>query len=203
MEWIEYDQFENIEHLTEGGCTTIYTAIWKDGYYAKWDLENIICLLFQKYNNNCDLELSELVDKPPNSFYGNLSYIAPEVHCVNECRPKIYKYIPYEYATLIKQCWDANPDNRPSAYTIKEKMKLLIRSFYNEDKQQELIIQSNKSIKDKNNHAIKNTQLSKNTEYRIQNRKVYTFNIPIKLRNATDAFDSKQIDFEISEEMEK
>ncbi|RHZ43774.1 hypothetical protein Glove_856g50 [Diversispora epigaea] len=26
---IEYDQFENIEHMTEGGYATIYKAIWK------------------------------------------------------------------------------------------------------------------------------------------------------------------------------
>src|SRR6185436_812759 len=46
---------------------------------------------------------------------------------INGYRPKIYKYIPYEYATLMKQCWDANPDNRPDAYTIYSKLKSLTR----------------------------------------------------------------------------
>ncbi|RHZ43764.1 hypothetical protein Glove_856g13 [Diversispora epigaea] len=34
----------------------------------------------------------------------------------------------------------------------------------------------------------------------MPNSKVYTFNIPIQPRNATDAFDSKQLELEISED---
>ncbi|RHZ82880.1 hypothetical protein Glove_103g147 [Diversispora epigaea] len=41
IEWINYDQFENIEHLTKGG-STIYTATWKVGSYDKWNSENQI-----------------------------------------------------------------------------------------------------------------------------------------------------------------
>jgi hypothetical protein len=40
IEWIEYDKFEDIEYLTEGGFGTIYKAIWKDGYIEYWDFEN-------------------------------------------------------------------------------------------------------------------------------------------------------------------
>ncbi|RHZ43767.1 hypothetical protein Glove_856g14 [Diversispora epigaea] len=121
-----------------------------------------------------DLGLSGPVDKPSNSIYGNLPYIAPEVICseiystksdiysmgilmwevitgetpfsdhefdsdsdfvlaiINGYRPKIYEYIPHEYLTLMKQCWDANPDNRPDAITIYRKIKSLIKSLYNE-----------------------------------------------------------------------
>ncbi|RHZ48665.1 hypothetical protein Glove_543g35 [Diversispora epigaea] len=378
IEWIEYDQFENIEHLTEGGCATIYTATWKDGGYDKWNsvyrtlerfgrqkivlkrlnnsnnnnvhwfqevtlsftLDNSLQLLavcygltkdpttqdyilvLDHYDNNLrhflkdnyhslsllqkhqiiykvassldeihqqntihrdlhsgnilyyekaffwyisDLGLSGPVDKPLNSIYGNLPYIAPEVLCgeiytkksdiysmgilmwevitgetplddyehdleltidiVKGCRPKVCEYIPHEYATLMKQCWDANPDNRPDARTVYKKMGSLIWSLYNEaNKQQENIenIQSKnfkskiknffklKSKKDKNNQVIINAQLCKNIKSkicRIQTSKVYTFNISIKSRNATDedqlAFDSKLIDFEISEEMQQ
>ncbi|CAG8811486.1 1790_t:CDS:2, partial [Dentiscutata erythropus] len=42
IEWIDYDQFENIDYLTEGGCATIYTAIWKVGRYYKWNSEKQI-----------------------------------------------------------------------------------------------------------------------------------------------------------------
>ncbi|RHZ43784.1 hypothetical protein Glove_856g43 [Diversispora epigaea] len=374
IEWIEYDQFEDVEHLTEGGCATIYTAIWKEGYYDKWnserqtlerfgrqktvlkrlnnsnnnsvnwfqevtlsftlnktsvflakfygltkdpttqdymlvmryyqnDLRHFLkdncqsLSLLQKYNiiyliafnlNNfnrqnivhrdlhsgnilynsrntiwsiSDLGLSGPVNKPSNSIYGNLPYIAPEVICseiyttksdiysmgilmwevitgetpfddyehdlelaldiVKGCRPKIYEYIPHEYATLMKQCWDANPDNRPDAYTICTEMRLLLISLYKEMNRQHEIIQSKnlkliiknffnffklKTKKDKNNQAIINTQSSNNTQikkYRIQNSKVYTFNIPIQPRNATDAYDSGQNGFEISDEMQQ
>ncbi|RHZ73758.1 hypothetical protein Glove_229g53 [Diversispora epigaea] len=50
---------------------------------------------------------------------------------INGYRPKIYRYIPYEYATLMKQCWDSNPDNRPDAKTIENEMDSLIRSLFN------------------------------------------------------------------------
>ncbi|RHZ73755.1 hypothetical protein Glove_229g55 [Diversispora epigaea] len=328
IEWVEYDRFENVKYLTEGGCATIYTAIWKDGNYVKWDSERkilersrrqkivlkrlnnsnsnnvhwfqevilnftldnafmslVTCrgltkdpitqdymlilhyyrndlrhflkdnyqslTLLQKYriilkitfclniihNQNVihrdlhsgnilylvgnyawyigDLGLSGPVDKPPNSIYGNLPYIAPEVHCgeiytkksdiysmgiimwevitgetpfddrehdldltldiVKGCRPKNYEYIPREYATLMKRCWDADPENRPHAIIIRRKMESLVKSFYAEvDKQ------------DPNLKSPINTQLSKNTKFRIQNSKIFSFNIPIKPRNATD-----------------
>src|SRR5581483_2123231 len=40
LEWIEYDKFENIKHLAEGGFGTVYKATWKDGPIEKWDSEN-------------------------------------------------------------------------------------------------------------------------------------------------------------------
>ncbi|RHZ59689.1 hypothetical protein Glove_362g65 [Diversispora epigaea] len=361
IEWIEYNQFENIKHLADGGCATVYTAIWKDGCYHKWNSERRIferfgrqkivlkrlnnsnnnnvhwfqevtlsftldntaqflakcygltkdpttqdymlalnyynndlrhflkdnfhsLTLLQKYNiiyfiashlNNIhsqnivhrdlhsgnilynlrnliwkigDLGLSGPVDKPSNSIYGNLPYIAPEVICgeiytkksdiysmgilmwevitgetpfddyeydleltlyiVKGYRPKIYEYIPHEYTILMKQCWDANPNNRPDANTIWEKMDSLIKSLYNEmDKQRENI--QSEDFKSKIKNFFKNIQVIRNTSkvYRIQNSKIYTFNITIQPRNATDeeqqAFDSKQFEFEISEEKEQ
>ena len=38
--WIEYDKFENIEYLAEGGFGTVYKATWKDGSIKYWDSEN-------------------------------------------------------------------------------------------------------------------------------------------------------------------
>src|SRR5947207_2430894 len=36
-EWIPYNNFQNIEYLTKGGCSEIYTAEWFDGRYNEWD----------------------------------------------------------------------------------------------------------------------------------------------------------------------
>ncbi|RHZ82886.1 hypothetical protein Glove_103g149 [Diversispora epigaea] len=376
IEWINYDQFENIEHLTEGGCATIYTATWKVGSYNKRNSENQILkrlgrekvilkrlnnsnssnvhwfqevtlnftldntfeslaacygltkdpntnhymLVLRFYDNDLrhfikdnyhsltllqnyriikdisyrliqihkqnimhrdlhsgnilydaytlewyisDLGLSGPVDKPLNSIYGNLPYVAPEVQCgqiyttksdiysigilmwevitgetpygdhehdtdlafaiVSGYRPTISENIPLEYATLMKQCWDANPDNRPDVITLNEKMESLIKSLYEEmDKQQEQTIQpknfkskirnffKSNSTKNKDKQVIKNIQSDENIGsriYKIQTSKVYTFNFSIQPRNATDeeqqTFDSGQFDFEISEEMEQ
>ena len=38
VEWIPYNNLQNIKYLTKGGCSKIYTAIWTDGgSYDGWD----------------------------------------------------------------------------------------------------------------------------------------------------------------------
>ena len=37
IEWIPYNNLQNIEYLTKGGCSEIYTATWIDGHYKEWD----------------------------------------------------------------------------------------------------------------------------------------------------------------------
>ena len=36
IEWIPYNNLQNIKYLTKGGCSEIYTADWIDGSYDKW-----------------------------------------------------------------------------------------------------------------------------------------------------------------------
>ncbi|CAB4430728.1 unnamed protein product [Rhizophagus irregularis] len=37
VEWIPYDKLQDIEYLTKGGCSEIYTAYRIDGHYDEWD----------------------------------------------------------------------------------------------------------------------------------------------------------------------
>ncbi|GET51911.1 kinase-like domain-containing protein [Rhizophagus irregularis DAOM 181602=DAOM 197198] len=37
IEWIPYNNLQNLEYLTEGGFSKIYTASWIDGYYIEWN----------------------------------------------------------------------------------------------------------------------------------------------------------------------
>ena len=37
IEWIPYNNLLNIEYLTKGGCSEIYTATWVVGKYDEWD----------------------------------------------------------------------------------------------------------------------------------------------------------------------
>jgi hypothetical protein len=39
VEWIPYNKLQNIEYLTKGGYSEIYTAVWIDGRYDEWDSE--------------------------------------------------------------------------------------------------------------------------------------------------------------------
>src|SRR3954454_11455444 len=37
VEWIPYNNLQNIKYLTKGGFSEIYTASWIDGGYEEWD----------------------------------------------------------------------------------------------------------------------------------------------------------------------
>src|SRR6266542_4032054 len=37
IEWIPYNNLQNIKYFTKGGCSEIYTADWIDGNYFQWD----------------------------------------------------------------------------------------------------------------------------------------------------------------------
>jgi len=37
IEWIPYENLENIEISAKGGSSDIYSAIWKNGHYNEWD----------------------------------------------------------------------------------------------------------------------------------------------------------------------
>ncbi|RIA91670.1 hypothetical protein C1645_109494 [Glomus cerebriforme] len=41
IEWIPYKNLQNINYLTKGGCSEIYTAEWIDGRYDEWDLNKL------------------------------------------------------------------------------------------------------------------------------------------------------------------
>src|ERR1051326_5745824 len=41
VEWIPYNNLQNIKYLTKGGCAEIYTADWIDGGYYEWDSKNL------------------------------------------------------------------------------------------------------------------------------------------------------------------
>ena len=37
VEWIPYNNLQNIKYMTKGGCSEIYSAIWIDGRYNEWN----------------------------------------------------------------------------------------------------------------------------------------------------------------------
>ena len=40
LEWIPYNRLTNVKYLDKGGFSTVYKAIWLDGYIDYWDYEN-------------------------------------------------------------------------------------------------------------------------------------------------------------------
>ncbi|CAG8607295.1 3306_t:CDS:1, partial [Acaulospora colombiana] len=58
---------------------------------------------------------------------------------ISGIRPKIYQNIPAEYVRIMKQCWDAIPENRPDLDTINRRFRDLRKEAYKEESQQNKI----------------------------------------------------------------
>ena len=77
VEWIPYDNLQNIKYLTEGGCSEIYTAEWIDGCYFEWDSkerqlkrfgrQNIVLKRLQNVENASESWLDEVCNLVFNS----------------------------------------------------------------------------------------------------------------------------------------
>jgi hypothetical protein len=50
IEWIPYNNLQNIKYLTRGGFSEIFTAIWIDGGYEEWDSKEHKLIRLQGYN---------------------------------------------------------------------------------------------------------------------------------------------------------
>ncbi|EXX56503.1 Cla4p [Rhizophagus irregularis DAOM 197198w] len=50
VEWIPYSNLKNINYLTKGGCSEIYTAEWINGSYNEWDSKEQQLKRFRKQN---------------------------------------------------------------------------------------------------------------------------------------------------------
>ncbi|CAB4427296.1 unnamed protein product [Rhizophagus irregularis] len=50
IEWIPYNNLQNIKYLTKGGFSEIYTAVWVDGRYEEWDSKKQQLKRFGRHN---------------------------------------------------------------------------------------------------------------------------------------------------------
>ncbi|CAI2192864.1 19716_t:CDS:2, partial [Funneliformis geosporum] len=104
-------------------------------------------ILYSEYSGQwyiSDFGFCGPADKPLESIYGNLPYIAPEVingkgytfksdaHLVMKIirgmRPQIVQGTPTEYKNLMVQCWDADPSKRHDIKNLNDKIKKIRKS---------------------------------------------------------------------------
>ncbi|GBC53544.2 kinase-like domain-containing protein [Rhizophagus irregularis DAOM 181602=DAOM 197198] len=147
--------------------------------------------------NISDLGFCGPVDKPLNSVYGNLPYIAPEVITVNGMRPKIVPGTPLEYKKLMEQCWDADSTKRPDAGTLRKDVKKIFLNFQNnQDESQKQIISNQRQQLSIYYSSNSIDSISKN-----YTSKTYQFENFPEPKNATEeeqeAFHSKPYSFNI------
>ena len=76
MEFVPYDQFENLEFIAEGGFSKIYKATWIDGSVISFDRQmtrNRNCTVVLKKLNNSKSITSKELNEVCTIFYINLT----------------------------------------------------------------------------------------------------------------------------------
>src|SRR5438034_83510 len=76
IEWIPYNNLQDVKYLTEGGFSEIYTAVWIDGGYDEWDIKEQELKRFGK--QNVILKKLENVENANQSWFEevcNLKYL--------------------------------------------------------------------------------------------------------------------------------
>ena len=77
VEWIPYNNLENIKYLTKGGCSEIYTANWIGGAYNEWDSKEKQLIRIYKSRSVVlkRLENAESANQSWLDEVGNLKYL--------------------------------------------------------------------------------------------------------------------------------
>ncbi|EXX70522.1 Cdc15p [Rhizophagus irregularis DAOM 197198w] len=177
-------------------------------------------ILFSQLDDNwciSDLGFCGPADKSSTSIYGNLPYIAPEVifgreytfasdiysiailmweissgqppfinyehendivmNIIDGIRPKIVPGTPLEYKNLIKECWDADPLKRPTAYKLMRRISRIHLDYQN---------MSDDLFKSEKNNLEMNKVEENYTSSRLFTSKIHNFgNLP-EPKNATE-----------------
>ncbi|PKC58633.1 kinase-like protein [Rhizophagus irregularis] len=137
--------------------------------------------------------------QPPFNYYENDYKLA--LNIINGMRPKVISGTPLKYENLMKQCWDADPSNRPDIDTLCNRMHQLLQFYQNI---------SNEILQQETNNNLEkliNNSMSKHISSKLFTSKIHQFkNLP-EPRNATEeeqeAFHSKSYDcFNIPDNIE-
>ncbi|CAB5298023.1 unnamed protein product [Rhizophagus irregularis] len=125
VEWIPYNNLQNINYLTRGGCSEIYTAVWTDGRYDEWDSKAKQLERFGR--QRVILKKLENVERANRSWFEECkSHLSISSKCgqVVQCyeeqeafHSKTYNYnIPYNIDNFINK----NNDNASKSINIIE-----------------------------------------------------------------------------------
>ncbi|PKY32160.1 hypothetical protein RhiirB3_450155 [Rhizophagus irregularis] len=179
IEWIPYNNIQNIEYLTKGGFAEIYTATWIDGKYKEWDSENQQLQRFENFEVILK-ELENIENASQNWFEEAKSHltISNKYPSIVQCygltqNPSngnymlvINRMIPLKYKNLMEQCWNANPFDRPDINTLFNKINEI--KFYYQNNPNELPQLKAKKNKEMN-HANISSKLFTSKIYKYEN----------------------------------
>jgi serine/threonine protein kinase len=111
--------------------------------------------------------------QPPFNNYEHDYDLAMNI--INGIRPRIVSGTPLEYENLMKQCWDADPLNRPDINTLNNKISEINASYQNMPNEL-----------DTNNNLETSSSGTNYTSSKLFRSKVHLFTNFPKPRNATE-----------------
>ncbi|GES83757.1 kinase-like domain-containing protein [Rhizophagus clarus] len=139
LEWIPFENFENVTYVTRGGFSKIYSADWPEGYIHYWDIDNQRWDRFQNtkvalksLDNSSEIStdfLNEVINI--NDFYMIKTYVADDFSHVIPCFGITQDPSTKDYMIVLFYCESGNLRNclnEPVAYTPKIENLLTIAS---------------------------------------------------------------------------
>ncbi|RIA94179.1 hypothetical protein C1645_873635 [Glomus cerebriforme] len=173
MEFVPYDQFNNVEFIVEGGFSKIYKATWINGSISEWNRKDhcrqyIIYrdfhsgnIFFDSYNYAVigDLGISKSATETESAedneimktFWDRNHDTELIIEICDGLRPPIVINAPEGYIDLMKECWHADPEKRPTTIDLYFRV---VKMRINESRSLSGIIQSAISLRSSRSQSI-------------------------------------------------
>ncbi|CAJ0634347.1 10416_t:CDS:2 [Entrophospora sp. SA101] len=148
----------------------IFDVIFKSEVFMDYDIQKItekkirFCLRYILYGHKFTKSEKQYINDFANNFIDRrnikegsnkrrkckicknmvvaTSYCESSINILNGIRPEIPNKFPDKLKKLLKQCWDAIPDNRPDAKALWIETKGILRDLYNKDQNLQIKVTS-------------------------------------------------------------
>ncbi|RIA92506.1 kinase-like domain-containing protein [Glomus cerebriforme] len=115
LEWVPFENFENVTYITKGGFGKIYSADWPEGHIHSWDIIN------QKWKKNKTKVALKSLDDSSNistDFLNEIkSHITRNFILIVPCFGITQDPYTKDYMMVLQYCEDGNLRNCSSKYT--------------------------------------------------------------------------------------
>nr|CAG8622431.1 8625_t:CDS:2 [Entrophospora candida] len=119
LEWIPFENFQNLKKIGDGHFSTVYCATWMDGKRIKSTNKSVctrsapITVALKSIKNSANI--SEKYVQELENYYKCTLVKSKKQICENNKRPNLLESTPSKFKDLALHCTDPNPYARPPA----------------------------------------------------------------------------------------